>query len=86
MAMGHVFEVAFAISATMSGSFRSAMSQSSAQMRNLGNTARSISAQTRQLNRAWQQSTAQMKQYGQQLVSLRKQFEQGRITDRKSVV
>lgn len=81
MAMGHVFEVAFAISATMSGSFRSAMSQSSAQMRNLGNTARSISAQTRQLNRAWQQSTAQMKQYGQQLVSLRKQFEQGRITE-----
>lgn len=36
MAMGHVFEVAFAISATMSGSFRSAMNQSSAQMRQLG--------------------------------------------------
>lgn len=80
MAMGHVFEIAFAISATLGAGFRGATTGATNQMKQLGNTAKSISAQQKQLDRAWKASAASVKNYERQLVSLRNQFDQGKIT------
>lgn len=81
MAMGHVFEIAFAISATLGSGFRGATAGATNQMKQLGNTAKSISAQQKQLDRAWKASTASIKSYERQLVSLKRQFDQGKITE-----
>lgn len=80
MAMGHVFEIAFAISATLGAGFRGATTGATNQMKQLGNTAKSISAQQKQLDRAWKASAASAKTYERQLVNLKNQFDQGKIT------
>ena len=83
MAMGHVFEIAFAISATLGTGFRGATTGATNQMKQLGNTAKSISAQQKQLDQAWKASAAAIKVYERQLESLKGKLESAKEAEKQ---
>lgn len=77
---GRVFEIAFQINASMQGNFPSTMSRSARVMQMLGQQSRTLAAQQRQLDAAWNQSNAAIRNYQNQLAQLANQYQRGQIS------
>lgn len=81
MNAGRVFEIAFAINATLQGSFSNAMNSANRSMQALGAQAKEIKAAQGQLEAQWKTGAAQIRNYGAQLGKLSQDYQRGKINE-----
>lgn len=81
MNAGRVFEIAFAINATLQGSFSNAMNSANRSMQALGAQTKEIKAAQGQLEAQWKAGAAQIRSYGAQIGKLSQDYQRGKINE-----
>lgn len=80
MAAGKIFEIAFAINATMQRNLPSSMNVASNAMQALADRTRMLNAEQKRLGGIWAQSQAQVRGLAARMTGLQRAYEQGNLT------
>ena len=81
MSTGRVFELAFALNATMQGNFSNIMKFAENTMQKLKGQTEQLKFAQKQLSGQWNESQAQIRSYSNQLTTLNESYQRGLITE-----